>query len=307
MSFELVVLGSNSAIPCHGRHPSAQVLHIENHKFLIDCGEGTQMQMDRYNIRKFKISKIFISHMHGDHVFGLPGLLTTMNLLGRKDDIDVYGPVGIRTYIEAVMNCAGVTLSYPLNIHEHSSESLTKLFENDEILIQAFPLDHRVPTNGYLFTKKPTPRHLDGEAAERLNVPFEWRNRLRRGEDYISEEGNVIRSSDITTPGDPAVSFAYCSDTKYKPQLSQWLQGVDCMYHEATFTSDLEERAAERYHSTGRQAGLLAASSRAGQLLIGHLSSRYTDFNEMLDEARSVFPNTEAAEEGRRFVIQSKK
>ena len=303
MSFELFVLGSNSAIPCHGRHPSAQFLTIDNHNILIDCGEGTQMQMDRFNVRKFRISKIFISHMHGDHVYGLPGLLTTMNLLGRTAEIDLYGPQGLKAYLDANLSSTGVVLSYQVNVFEKNCTELTDLFEDNEILIQGFPLDHRVPTNGYLFTKKQSPRHLDGVAADRLGVPFQWRNRLRMGEDFVQADGKVIRSMDITTPGDPPRSFAYCSDTKYKPDISQWLQGVDCLYHEATFSTELEQKASERYHSTAKQAALIARASNARQLLIGHLSSRYLDFEELLAEARSVFPKTEAAEEGRRIEI----
>lgn len=303
MSFTVQILGSNSAIPCHGRHPSAQVVTVDHHNLLIDCGEGTQIQMDRYKVKKFRIGHILISHLHGDHIYGLPGYLTSMNLLGRTDALTITGPSGTRRFVEEILTMAGVSLAYDLNIDEKDCQSLELIFEDDVIAVHGFPLDHRIQTNGYLITKKELPRRLDGRKADVLSIPFEWRRRIKAGEDYIDKGGKVIKNSDLTRPGLRQYSYAYCSDTRYKKDLSKWLSGIDVLYHEATFTTELSEQASERYHSTALQAGKLAKDCGVGQLIIGHASSRYPSFDPLVEEARSIFANSHPAEEGVVFDV----
>lgn len=304
MAFELTIVGSNSAIPSHGRHPTAQVLNVNEDLYLIDCGDGTQIRLDHFDIRKFRITKIFISHLHGDHVYGLPGLLTTMNLLGRERPMDIFGPPGVRDFLQCVFSFTGVDLKYPVTFSEDTGTGKSLILENDDLKVFSIPLDHRVPTRGYIFEQKPGLRHLDGRKADEMNIPFEWRGRLKRGEDYVDEQGRlVIRSTEITRPADPPSSYAFCSDTKYDPRLADLVRGVDWLYHEATFSHDMAEVAADRFHSTAKQAAQLARDADVGRLIIGHISSRYSDYSVLLEEARKVFPQTFGADEGRVFDL----
>lgn len=304
MSFQLTILGSNSAIPCHGRHPSAQVLKTEDELFLIDCGEGTQIRLSDFQIKKFKISRILISHLHGDHVYGLPGLLTTMNLLRREAPIQIIGPSGLKSYVHNALSHTGVELTYPVEFLEIDCKGRELLVETSDLKIYGLSLDHRIATNGYLFEEKPRPLHLDGKKADELKIPFEWRQRLKMGKDYVDDAGKVlIDAQSITLPADPASSFAYLSDTRFLPELAEFIRGVTCIYHEATFLHDLVELAEDRYHSTAQQAAQLALLAEVQRLLIGHLSSRYTSFEPLLAEARTFFSESYAAEEGMIFEI----
>lgn len=301
MAISVTIVGSNSAIPCHGRHPSAQIVHCDQEKILIDCGEGTQIRLSQLGIRKSRISTILISHLHGDHVYGLPGLLTTMNLLGREKPLEIIGPEGLSGFLNGIFSFTGVTIKFPLTIKEVNAADKVIIKETPELSIYAFPLDHRIQTNGYLISEKEKPRTLNGALADEMNIPYEWRARLKSGEDYIENDQVVIRSEDITEPPEAPRSFAYCSDTKYMPSLEEYISGVNLLYHEATFLHEMSEQATERYHSTALQAAEIASMAGVGKLIIGHLSSRYMDFTALVKEAKLRFKNTEAAEEGRIF------
>ncbi|MDX1683617.1 MAG: ribonuclease Z [Saprospiraceae bacterium] len=303
MAFQLTIIGSNSAIPCHGRFPSAQGLQTEKELFLIDCGEGSQVRMEEFGIRKFKIDRIFISHLHGDHVYGLPGLLTTSSLLGREKPLYIYGPPGVESFIQGIFSHTGVELSFETAFIEVEALEKRKIYENEDLVVFAFPLDHRVITNGYYFQEKERLRHLDGKKAEALDIPFEWRSRLKKGEDYVDGDGRVIvKAEDITFPADRAASYAYCSDTRYQPDIADFIRGVDVLYHEATFLDEMKEKAHDRFHSTAREAAQIAKKAGVNQLLLGHISSRYDQFEPLVNEAREIFQNSFPAEEGQVFV-----
>lgn len=302
---KVLILGSNSALPVNGRHPSSQVLYVDETPYLIDCGEGTQMLMEKYKVRKSKIDHIFISHLHGDHVFGLPGLLTSYILLGRKDPLFIFGPPDTKRFIESVFSFTHAKLTYELHITEVDNLSHKLIFENEHIIVHSIPLNHRVPTSGYKFTRKKGLRKIRSEAISLYNLNVDQIKAAKSGDDVVS--GGITIPNDKVTYGEPyEYSYAYCSDTKYAPEIVPFITGVDLLYHESTYLSDLEIQAAERYHSTARQAADIAREARAGQLLIGHFSSRYNDLNAFLEEASTGFSNVQIAREGNFYNIEKK-
>ncbi len=304
MAFEVTILGNSSASPTANRHPSGQYLSICDHHVLIDCGEGTQMQLQKYKIKKSKISQIFITHVHGDHILGLPGLLFSLNLMKHEHPIHVYGPKELFEILTVIFKHSDTQFNYPLHYHELDPNSSATIFENIYYKVKSFPLYHRIPTIGYLFEERSMLKKLNVEACQRLKIPFTHFNNIKMGKDYISPEGKVTKNELLTFPSTHPLSYAYCSDTIYDERLIVAIEGADYLYHEATFMHDKLERAIQTMHTTAKQAGIMAKKANVNKLIIGHFSSRYEDLQPLLEEAKTAFENTEIAEEGRTFVIE---
>ncbi|TVQ50994.1 MAG: ribonuclease Z [Saprospirales bacterium] len=299
MEYRVLILGSNSALPAYGRHPSAQYLRFGGHNFLLDCGEGTQIQMQRFRAKGRKLSHVFITHLHGDHFFGIFGLLQSFNLLNRTEALSIFGPPGIKDLIYRILQLSGNPLQYPCEINEIEAKERTLLYDAENTSVYAFPLKHRVPCNGFIFAEKRPSVSLCKDKLEEYGVHPHLRESLRRGEDYRNEEGEVIPAELFYKKmADPRV-YAYCSDTMPFPELITYLEGVTTLYHEATFLNTEKARAEETGHSTAKQAAEAALNSSAKKLIIGHFSSRYRDFGPLVKEAKETFSSTYAAVEGR--------
>lgn len=303
MIFSVTILGSNSAIPANGRHPTAQVVNIRNQLFLIDCGEGTQMQMSQFRIKRTKINQIFISHFHGDHVFGLPGLLTSYSLMGRKEPLEIFAPKGLQTMMDVILETSGSHLSYDLIINELDAAVHAKVFENDVVRVYSIPLQHRIPTCGYLFKEKRPLSNIRPEKIGELNIPFSKINDIKNGADFMTASGKVIPNELITFPPKQERSYAYCSDTSYYEKVIPQIKNANLLYHEATFMEHKATIAKERGHATAKEAATIATKAQVDNLLLGHFSSRYIDLNPLLEEAKSVFPNSAIAVEGQIFDV----
>jgi ribonuclease Z len=297
----VTILGNNSAIPAFERHPTSQVVQTSDHGFLIDCGEGTQMQMMKYKIRNSKISHIFISHLHGDHYFGLIGLLTSMGLLGRKTHLHLYAPAPLQSIIELQLKVADAHLPYELHFHTLEREEL--LLDEKTVTVECFKVYHRIPCWGFLFREKKNLRKIEAERVKEYNVPVSFYEELHKGKDYISGDAKVILNTLLTSEGPHAKSYAYCADTLYNEEIAGRVKGVDLLYHEATYLDNLRERAVSRYHSTCREAAEIARKAGVKKLLLGHFSSKYEQLDEFLAEACPIFENTELAVEGATFVV----
>ncbi|GAA4011401.1 ribonuclease Z [Hymenobacter fastidiosus] len=299
MEFELKILGSASATPFLNRHHTAQVLTVGPHSYLLDCGEGTQSRLMEYKVRHQRLNTIFISHLHGDHFFGLFGLLSTMHLQGRTEPVCLFGPAGLDEVLTTQFRCSHTQLSYPLEFTAVDTEQHALVFEDRYLTVHSLPMQHRIPCCGYLFREKPKRRHLDKTRLPAGLTPAQL-HQLVQGDDVVDEQGTVlVRNLDVTTAPSPSRSYAFCSDTLYTESLAELVQEVDLLYHEATFMDDMRERAQTTHHSTARQAGLLARKARAKRLLIGHFSSRYRDLEPLLHEAQAVFGPVELAIEGK--------
>jgi ribonuclease Z len=292
----LTILGNNSAIPAFGRHPTAQVLQTDNDSFLIDCGEGTQTQLTKYKIRRSKITAIFISHLHGDHYFGLIGLITSMSLLGRTQPLNIYGPTALEQIINLQLSVANTTLSFPLSFYSLTEEKV--IFDNNKITIECFRVQHRIECWGFLFNEKKKPRKVDADRAKSYEIPEAYFGKLQQGEDYVTKRGTIIPNVEVTLAATKAKRYAYCADTIFDKDLVPKIKEVDVLYHEATYLKDLEERAASRYHSTTHQAATIAKLGDVKKLIIGHFSSKYETVDDFLKEAKEVFENTELGLEG---------
>ena len=270
---------------------------------MIDCGEGAQLQMKRYGLRKNRLSHIFISHLHGDHFLGLVGLLSTMHLNGRKQELFLYGPPGLSEIISLHLKYASTRLSYPVHFKELDNRSSELILDHKKITVRTIPLQHRVPCTGFLIKEKPKPKRMIKEKVAGMSVVHI--NQLKRGEDVMDQKGEILfKSTDYTLPAKKARSYAYCSDTKYHEANIPLVEGVDLLYHEGTFLHDMLKRAEETYHTTAKQAGIFAKKANVGQLIIGHFSNRYKDITPLLVEAQAEFEQTALAEEGKSFVIQ---
>jgi len=302
MSFELTILGANSAMPAHGRHLSAQVLDVGEELFLIDCGEGTQIRMMDLKIKKHKINQIFISHLHGDHIFGLIGLLMTFELNGRTAPLHIHSPVGLKEIIDVQLNHEAV---YPLHFHVTNPEESVLLYENKSIEVYSIPLLHRVPCHGFLFAEKAKPANMRKEKIQEYNIPFSQIPAIKAGADHTTAEGVVIPHSEITIAPSPPCKFAYCSDTMYSEDIIPIIEGVDLLYHEATFMHDLLEQANKTMHSTALQAASIAKQAKVKKLILGHFSSRYGNLAPLLEEAKTVFGNTNIAVEGEKILVSN--
>jgi len=304
MIFEISILGSSSATPIYQRHPTAQVLNIHERLFLVDCGEGTLIQMNRYKIKFHRINHIFISHLHGDHYLGLMGLISTMHLQGRTTLLHIYAPPELKEIVEIQLTYSETALRYPVEFHSLDSKKAAVIYEDEDLEIKTIILNHRIPCTGFLFREKPRMRKLLKEELEKFQVPVEFFQNLKNGEDYVDPDGSVIPNSSLTSDPRPARSYAFCSDTKYDERLIPVLRDIDLLYHEATFMNDKASRAEETFHSTAEQAATMALKSTVKRLIIGHFSARYKNLYPLLEEAKVVFPQTTLAMEGDRFSIE---
>jgi ribonuclease Z len=299
--FGVTILGNNSALPAFDRHPTAQVVTINEQIILIDCGEGTQMQIARYKIRRSRINHIFISHLHGDHYFGLIGLLTSMGLLGREQDLHLFGPKGLDEIIALQLKVANTVLPFKLHFTALVKEGV--LVDNNKFSVECFATQHRVECYGFIIREKKVPRRIDRDKAVQFEIPTAYYESLKLGKDYQTKDGRIINNELVTIANTPARSYAYCADTIYDETLAVKTKNVDVLYHETTYLKDLHERAALRFHSTTVQAATIATKANAKRLLIGHFSSKYEQLHQFLDEAKEVFPNTDLAIEGVSFRI----
>ena len=301
MNFTLNILGSASALPMVNRFPSAQVLDVRGRLFLIDCGEGTQMQLRRQRMSLLKVDTIFLSHLHGDHVFGIFGLLSTLSMLGRNAPLHIYAPSDFSKVLTDFLASFGAGFNFEPVHHVVSVDRQSapgKIFETRSVEVLAFPLRHRIETYGYLFREKTPQLNVHKEAIGRYGLTLAEIAMLKNGLDVVRDDGSIISNAQAAyLPYEPR-SFAYCSDTAPFPELADWVRGVDLLYHETTFLEDMADIAAATYHSTTVQAAECAKAAHAGRLLIGHYSSRFSDTSAFLDEARRIFPDTTLAEDG---------
>ena len=295
MNFTLHVLGTASALPTTQRYPSAQVLDVRGRLFMIDCGEGAQMQMRRARISFLKIEHICLSHIHGDHLFGLFGLLSTMGMLGRSAQLNIYAPSGFRPVLDFFMNHFGDGIRFEINYVELMMDAPETVYENRHVELLAFPLNHRVETFGFMIREKMPPFNVRKEAIAEYGLSLAEIGTLKRGEDVEREDGSVIRNVDAAYKPYVPRSYAYCSDTAPFPELAEWVKGATLMYHEATFPDEMSEMAEKTFHSTTLQAAKTASDAGVGRLLVGHYSSRFPSVDFFLDEIRAIFPNADLA------------
>jgi ribonuclease Z len=303
LPFNLTILGSSSATPTSERNPTAQLLAHGEKLFLIDCGEGTQVSLRRMHIHFQRIKHIFISHLHGDHFYGLIGLISSMHLLGRIKPLHVYGPSMLKEILDLQLKASLTTLLYTLEFHETQADQPEVLFEDDLIKVSSFPMLHRIPTTGFLFQEKPGERKIRKDVISLLKVPVHLIPKIKAGADYVAEDGFVHANSVITIDPPAPRTYAFCSDTAYFEDIIPVIQGADLLYHETTFMNNREINAAEKFHTTTGQAATIALKSGVKKLLIGHYSARYDDLQPLLDEARNVFPETELAVDCKIFDI----
>ena len=297
----VTILGNNSAIPAFDRHPTAQVITLDDHLFLIDCGEGTQTQMNKYKIRRSRINHIFISHLHGDHYFGLIGLITSMGLLGRNQDLHLYGPPQLIDIFNLQLQVADTKLPYNLIFHPLGEEGV--LVKDNRYQISSFRVFHRIECWGFIFRQVRPPRRINPEKARIAGIPSSFFDRLKMGEDYETKEGMIIQNASVTEDAPKPKSYAYSADTLFNIEVAEKVKGVDMLYHEATYLKDLEERATKRFHCTTVQAAAIAKGAGVKELLIGHFSSKYDKLDEFEKEAREVFSNTFLALEGVSYLV----
>ncbi|NND06115.1 MAG: ribonuclease Z [Saprospiraceae bacterium] len=303
MQWKLLVLGVNAAVPMKGRHPSAQLLDVGNELILIDCGEGTQLRMCECHVRRSRINHVFISHLHGDHIYGLPGLITSYNLGRREEPLFIYGPFGINDFIHKTLDATQISLHFDLHVLEHNSMATSTICTLPNLHVKTLPLIHRVPTTGYLFLEQTAKRSIDPQAVKENKVPHHFFPALQKGEDWTQGDGKVITNEILTRPGRRPLSYAYCSDTAYNRDLIPLIYKANLLYHESTFLQDLHEKAVDRGHSTAIDAASIAKEAEVASLLLGHFSSRYEDLNEFEREAKKVFQNTQIAMEGLTYNI----
>jgi ribonuclease Z len=302
-TFELLILGSSAATPTSSRNPTSQLLNIAERFFLIDCGEGTQMQMRKYKARFQSINHIFVSHMHGDHILGLPGFIASMHLLGRQKELTIYGPKELEEVINVIHKHSDTHLNYQLNFVHTQTKEKRLLWEDEKVEVYSFPLKHRIATTGFLFKEKPLPRNIDKFKLEKFNVSFAEIHKLKQGMDAIDNNGKVIKNEELTIAGPSPRSYAFCSDTKYFEALATDIKDVDLLYHESTFLENKKDRAEQTFHSTASQAASIAKLANAKKLLLGHFSARYDNLDWFINEAKPVFDNVELAREGSVFSL----
>ena len=300
---KLNILGCHSATPLENAHTTSQVLEVKDHIFLIDCGEGTQIQLRNQKIKFSRIKHIFISHLHGDHFYGLVGLVSTFRLLGRTADLHIYGPKGIKEVLTLQLKLANSWTNYNLFFHELEQEESVLIFEDDSLSVHTIPLDHRVYTNGFLFEEKPGLRRLDKEKIKNYNIPHYDFQQLKLGKDLVLEDGTVVQNDRVTLNPKPIKRYAFCSDSAYNESIVPLVEGVDLLYHEATFLDAHENLAEKTKHSTATQAAKIAQLAKVKRLVLGHFSSRYRDKNGFLTEAAPFFDEVELAADGKIFDI----
>ncbi len=303
MPFELTILGSNSALPTSDRYPTAQVLNILGRFFLIDCGEGTQIQLRRNKIGFSKIKHIFISHLHGDHYYGLIGLISTLNLLGLKTDIHIYAPSEIKTLLQPQLNFLKGDLSLNLIFHPLNFKKPQQIFVDKRVEVLSFPLKHSISTCGFLFRELPKLANIKRETITEYKIPIAKIKEIKDGADFITSEGKIISNEKLTNQPLQPRSYAFCTDTAFHLPLIEVIKNVDLLYHEATFLESMRDFATKTMHSTTIDAANMAKLANAKKLLIGHFSARYNDIKLFENEARTIFENTEAVKEGKTYKV----
>lgn len=297
MRFDLTILGCSGAVPAYGRYPTMQLLNVQEQLFMIDCGEGAQMRFSQFNVKWGKLSQIFISHHHGDHVLGLPGLLSSMGLNHRTAPLTIFGPPKVGLFLEQACTFTE-RLSFPVHFELVDPLRSGLIYENKYLSVYSLPLRHSVPATGYLFKEKERPRSMRGELIEHYNIPYQAIPGIKGGDDFLSPEHGEIRNEELTIPPPQPRSFAFCSDTAYEPSLLDHIYGVDLLYHEATFLREHQTQARETGHSTVQEAAMMALKANARTLVLGHYSTRYPVLDRVLKEAVSIFPNTILGSDG---------
>ncbi|MDO6802152.1 ribonuclease Z [Wenyingzhuangia sp. 1_MG-2023] len=304
MGIQLTILGCHSASPRTNAYPTAQYLKINERHILIDCGEGTQVLLRQQKVPFAKIKHIFISHLHGDHFFGLVGLISTFGLLDRRTELHVYGPKGIKEVITLQLKLSKSWTAFPLLFHELNSNESTLIFEDKKISVTTIPLNHRVYTNGFLFEEKTAQRKLNMSAiGPEPEIEICDYHNLKNGKDFVKQDGTILKNEELTLPPQDPKSYAFCSDTAYKPDIVPIIEGVHLLYHESTFLEDKKNLTERTKHSTAKEAGKIAKLANVKQLILGHYSSRYSDITAFQKEAQTEFDNVELAESGKVFVV----
>ena len=301
--FKIHILGCGSALPTLKHNASSQLIEMRGKCFMVDCGEGAQMQFRRSHIHFSKLNAIFISHMHGDHCFGLMGLLSTLGMLGRTSKLRIYAPKDYEPLFRQQVEFFMQTMEYEMEMIPVDTEKQQIIYEDHSLTVETVPLQHRVPCCGFIFREKPTLPHIRRDMIDYYGIPVSQINNIKNGADWTNEDGDMIPNAQLVQPADPPRSYAYCSDTRFVPGLKEKVKGVTVLYHESTYTSDQEDRAKIYYHSTARQAATIAAGAGVGTLLLGHYSARYNDEQVLLQEAKAVFENSILTQEGMVFNV----
>jgi ribonuclease Z len=298
---KITILGCHSATPKKNAYPTSQVVEVRGQLILVDCGEGTQIRLRQNNVKFNQIKHILISHLHGDHFYGLIGFLSTLSLLNRQNSLKVYAPKGAREIIDVQLKYSKSYLSYPLEVIELSSNQSEQIIDHDKFSVKTIPLDHRVYTNGFLITEKETDRKLNIEAVEQYPIDKVYYKKIVKGKDIVLQNGETIPNENLTFPPEPVKSYAYCSDTAFKPDIVDIIQGATALYHESTFLEIHEDLCAKTKHSTARQAGIMASKANVGHLILGHYSGRYKNLSDFKTEAETVFAPVSLAVSGKTF------
>ena len=295
--FELHILGCGSALPTTRHFPTSQIVNVRDKLFMIDCGEGAQLQFRKSHLKFSRLNHIFISHLHGDHCFGLLGLISTLNLLGRTAELHIHSPKGLETLLTPMLDFFNRQMTYKVLFQEFDTKEPMLIYEDRSLTVTTIPLRHRMPCCGFLFAEKRRPNHIIREMVDFYQVPVYELNRIKNGADYVTPEGKTVSNNLLTRPSAPSRSYAYCSDTIYLPSIVEQIKGVDLLFHEATFANEDAPRAKETFHTTAAQAAEIARRAEVKKLLIGHFSARYEDENVLLQEASAIFPDTQLAKE----------
>jgi ribonuclease Z len=299
--FAVTILGCNSAIPAHGRNPSSQIIQLQDNSFLIDCGEGTQMQLSKFKIKVSKISHIFISHLHGDHYFGLIGLLSSMSLMNRTQDMHIFGPALLKDII--LLQCKASDTDFSFQIYFHELGENGQIAETNKMMISSFKVNHQIDCWGFLFKEKKNPRSIIAEKVKSYEIPSSFYEQLQKGEDYQTKKGTIIANAEVTNENEKPRTYAYCADTIYNESIIPIIKEVDLLYHETTYLKDQEDKASARFHSTTVQAGQIAKKAEVKRLIIGHYSSKYESIDSFLKETKEIFENTELGIEGACYYV----
>ena len=301
--FKVHILGCGSALPTLQHNASSQIVELREKLFMIDCGEGTQIQLRRSRIHFSKIIAVFISHLHGDHCFGLPGMISTFGMTGRTAPLHIYAPAAFEPILEQTLSFFCQGLEFKVVFHAVDTMQNKVVYEDRSLTVETIPLQHRIDCCGYLFREKPILPHIRRDMIDFYNIPISQINNIKAGADWVTAEGEVIANSRLTTPAEPARSYAYCSDTRYIKTLHELVKGVSTLYHESTYSAEDAERARLYWHSTSQDAAKVARDASVGKLLLGHFSARYNNESQLLDEAKAIFPNSYLTREGATFDI----
>ena len=301
--FKVHILGCGSALPTLQHNASSQIVELREKLFMIDCGEGTQIQLRRSRIHFSKIIAVFISHLHGDHCFGLPGMISTFGMTGRTAPLHVYAPAAFEPILEQTLSFFCQGLEFKVVFHAVDTTQNKVVYEDRSLTVETIPLQHRIDCCGYLFREKPILPHIRRDMIDFYKIPISQINNIKAGADWVTPEGEVIANSRLTTPAEPARSYAYCSDTRYIKTLHELVKGVSTLYHESTYSAEDAERARIYWHSTSQDAAKVARDASVGKLLLGHFSARYNNESQLLEEAKEIFPNSYLTREGATFDI----